>query len=115
MSKLEEQLEVDMMRFLENIQTQNNNDKLETLRNLMDKYIHLSKAEYLMDHQDLINIITSAKGSFANDTFPVYLGDKKIKVSPGDLSNLCLIESTIGYLNSKDCLKKMAKFNKKKE
>jgi hypothetical protein len=115
MSDIKKQLEVDMARFLDNIETQNRNDRLETLRNLMDKYLHLTTCEHVMDHHDLINIISNAKGSFANNTFPIYLGDKKIQVSPSDLSNLCVIESTVSYLNNKECLKKMPKFNKKKE
>jgi hypothetical protein len=112
---LKEQLEVDIQRFFENIDKQSDNDKVETLRNLMDKYIHLSKSDFLMNHFDLMAILSSAKGKFANETFPVILGSKKQKVLDIELPNLCVIEATIEFLNKNDCLKKMPKFDKQRE
>ena len=61
---LEQQLNSDIIRFLENIRNQTENDKIKTLRQLFDKYIHLNKVEYLMDNYDLNAIIGSAKQSF---------------------------------------------------
>lgn len=114
-SNLKEQLEVDIQRFMENINKQSDNDKVETLRHLMNKYIHLSKADFLMNHFDLMAILSTAKGKFANEPFPIYLGSKKQKVLDTDLPNLCVIEATIEFLNKNDCLKKMPKFDKQKE
>ena len=113
MSKLKEQLEVDILRFLENIETQNFSDKIQTLRHLFDKYIHLSKSEHLMDAHDLSIIITNAKNLFDTQTLPVYLGVKKRQVGVADIPNLCLVEATIAHLNKKECLKKMARFDKR--
>jgi hypothetical protein len=114
MSKLKEQLEVDIKRFLENIENQNENDKLQTLRNLFDKYLHLNTSDYLMDHSDLFSIISSSKKKFSEENVPVKLGSNKRVVNQQDLPNLFIIEATIGHLKKKDCLKKMAKFDKKK-
>jgi hypothetical protein len=115
MSKLKEQLEVDMLRFLENIETQNASDKIQTLRQLFDKYIHLSQAELLLDSHDLTVIINDAKNRFATQSMPVHLGPNRRPVGAMDLPNFCVIEATVGHLNKKDCLKKMAKFDKRED
>ena len=115
MSKLKEQLEVDILRFLENIETQNTSDKIQTLRHLFDKYLHLSQAELLLDAHDLSIIINDAKNRFAIQSVPVHLGVTRRPVGPMDLPNLCVIEATVGHLNKKDCLKKMAKFDKRED
>jgi hypothetical protein len=115
MSKLKEQLEVDILRFLENIENQNTTDKIQTLRDLFDKYIHLSKSDYMMDAHDLTVIINDAKNRFVTQTMPVHLGATKRLVGAVDLPNLCLIEATVGHLNKKDCLKKMPRFDKRED
>lgn len=113
MSSLKEQVEVDIKRFFEQIEKQNHNDQIETLRNLLDKYIHLSNSDYMMDYHDLNMIISGAKGKFVSKTFPVFLGDKRRRVSEEKQANLCLIESAIEYLNKNDCFKKLPKFDYK--
>ena len=113
MSKLKEQLEVDIKRFFENIENKNQNDKNEILRNLFDKYLHLNTSDYLMDKTDLGQIISSSKHKFSNDKVPIHLGTAKHKINSHDLANFFVIEATINHLNKKDCLKKMAKFDKK--
>lgn len=115
MSNLKEQLDTDILRFLENIETQNYSDKIQTLKNLFDKYIHLSHAELLLDNHDLATIISNAKNIFANQTMPIHIGPNKRLVNPADLPNLCVIEATISLLNKKDCLKKVAKFDKRED
>lgn len=115
MSKIKEELEVDIKRFFEQIEKQNHNDRVETLRNLFNKYLHLSTSDYMMDYIDLNNIISHAKNSFSTKTFPVFLGDKKRKVDESYQANLCVIESAIAYLNDKECLKRIPKFDYKED
>lgn len=115
MSKLKEQLDIDILRFLENIESQNVSDRIQTLRHMFDKYIHLSKAEHMMDAHDLSMIINDAKNIFATQTMPIYLGSTKRLVNAVDLPNLCLTEAVIAHLNKKDCLKKMVKFDKRED
>lgn len=110
---IKEQLELDIKRFFQQIESQNNNDKVETLRILFDKYIHLSQADFIMEYHDLRNIIECSKGKFASKTFPAYIGDKKTRVMESEQVSLCLIESVVSHLNKNDCLKKIPKFNYK--
>ena len=112
---LEQQLNSDIIRFLENIRNQTENDKIKTLRQLFDKYIHLNKVEYLMDNYDLNAIIGSAKQSFANNNMKVFLGERKVPVNQGNLPNFCIIEATIGHLNKIGCLKRLPRFDKRED
>jgi hypothetical protein len=112
---LEKQLNSDIARFLENISNQTKNDQIKTLRQLFDKHIHLNKADYMMDSYDLNRIISSAKQKFSNDNMKIFLGERKVKVAPGDLPNFCVIEATIGYLSKIGCLKKLPKFDKRED
>jgi hypothetical protein len=115
MSNLKDQLEVDILRFLENIEKQDQSDKIQTLRNLFDKYMHLNTSTYLMDAYDLSIIINDAKTIFSQKTMPVHIGSSKRLVYPADLPNYCVIESTIKFLNKKDCLKKLPKFDERED
>jgi hypothetical protein len=115
MSKVKEEVEVDIKRFFEQIENQSSSDKLQTLRNLLDKHIHLTTSDYMMDYHDLNAIVSHAKGSFVNKTFPVFLGDKKRKVGQNEQANLCVIEATISHLNKNDCLKRLPKFKYKED
>jgi hypothetical protein len=111
MSDLKDQLDVDISSFFDQIEKQCHNDKLKTLRNLFEKYLHLNKSDYMMDYLDLNSIISKAKSNFANMTFPVYLGDKKRKVGHNEQVNLCVIEAVVGHLNKNDCLKRLPKWD----
>lgn len=115
MASIKDQLESDIKRFFEQIENQNHNDQLQTLRNLLDKYIHLSSSDYMMDYHDLHTIVSNAKGIFSNKKFPLYLGKRKRRVYEGEQANLCIIESTIAHLNKNDCLKKHPKFDYKED
>ena len=106
-----EDLESDINQFFKQIENQNISDSKVTLRILLDKYIHLNKAEYLMDKYDLNSIISAAKSVYASKTFPAYLGNSKSRVMEEEQKNLCLVEATVTHLNKKDCLKRLPKFN----
>jgi hypothetical protein len=113
MNDLEKQLDIDILRFLENIEKQNSSDRIKTLKNLFEKYLHLHSSDFMMNNVDLMTIIDNAKNNFSNQKMPVHLGEKKKLVNPTDLPGLCIIESTITHLNKNDCLKKVPKFDKR--
>ena len=108
---LRKELDVDIARFLEQIENQSHSGKRETLKILLEKYIHLNTCDYILDHDDLRSIIGQAKVLFSSKVFPCFLGSKKRKVSQNDQPNLCVIEATISLLNNKDCFKKLPKFD----
>ncbi len=112
---LKDQLDVDIMRFLENIESQSHSDRIQTLRNLFDKYLHLNSCDLMMDYHDLITIINGAKNKFSSDSVPIRLGEKKKLVTQTELPNLFVIESTISHLNRNGCLKKLPRFDKRED
>ena len=107
----EKDLDIDIYTFFEQIESQNRNDRMKTLRLLMDKYIHINKSDYLMDIHDLNTIVSNAKRIFVDKTMPMFLGEKKRLVHQSEQGHLCMIEATIGHLNKTQCLKKLPKFN----
>lgn len=116
-SSIKEQLETDIIRFFEQIESQNVNDQRQTLRNLLGKYIHLSTTNYMMDSYDLTSIISSAKSAFSNKQAKLFLksGSNIRQVCQDELSNLFVIEATINYLNKIECFKKLPKFDYKED
>ena len=115
MSNLKEQIEVDIKRFFEQIENQDASSQIQTLRNLIDKYVHLSTANYMMDSHDLSSIVSDAKARFARDSAVIYIKSGSIsrRVQQDELANLFVIEAAIAHLNKKDCLKRMPKFDKR--
>lgn len=112
--KEKENLESDVLRFFRDIENQTDSDKIQTLRLLMDKYIHISKSDYLMDKSDYNSIMGLAKKNIVDITLPVKLGKAESPISETEVANLCVIESVIGHLNKNGCLKKLPKFDYKK-
>lgn len=106
-----ETLEADIIAFFKQIESQNTNDQRQTLRLLIDKYIHLTTSSMLMDKHDLEVIVSSAKTLMSQKTFPAYLGNNKRRVGEEEQATVCIIESTISHLNKNDCLKRLPKFD----
>lgn len=67
----------------------------------------------LLDKRDFERIGELAIKTYIAKGFPKYLGRNKEAVGDkkAEAMNLCLIEATIAYLNSKDLLKQVPKFN----
>jgi hypothetical protein len=107
---IKESVDQDINAFFDQIEGQSLSDKKQSLRNLMEKYIHLTTSEYNMDEQDLRKIVDRAKSIMSNKTMPVYLGQKATEVKQEDLMPMCVIESSVEYFNSKECLKRRPKF-----
>lgn len=111
--ELKYRMEKDMRQFLEDIDSQCFKDQLESLSNLMNKYVHLNTCDYIMDHFDLRSIIGSAKTKFSIDSMPIFLGQKRKKVTQEELPHMMMVEATIRWLNKNNCLKKIPKFDKR--
>ena len=111
---LKESVESDIRKFLNDIEDQSLDDKIRTLRLLMDKYIHLTTADLLLEKYDFEMIKSGAITLYTEKKWPKKLGKYEDDIVGNEVPKVCLIESTITYLNSKDCLKKLPKFNYKK-
>ena len=112
---INDQLDNDIRSFFEQIDGQTKDGKRDTLKNLIDKYAHLNTSEQLLNHADLKTIVSNARNLYSNFPFPVTIGDKYMPVvDRNSIPNLCVIEATIGTLNSYDCFKRFPKFDYRK-
>lgn len=110
---LKDQIEGDISNFFANIENLGVNDQKETLRILLSKYAQLSSSDFLLDKNNLDQIIDNAKTLMSNKTMPMFLGEKKRRIPEHEQATVCLIESTISQLNKNDCLKRLPKFDYK--
>jgi len=112
MSEFEQFIEDEIKQMLQQIESQEDFDKIQTVKNLLDKYIHLSKSDFLIDFHDFNYIISHSKLMAGNDTFPIYLEPNGREINNNLIPAYCIINSTIGFLNSKECLRKLPRFKK---
>ena len=109
---IKDKLEQDITSFFNDIENQLSDSKKKTLMLLFDKYIHLSSSATLWDNTDLQNIKSSAIRLHNDRNWPKRLG-RFGTISGGEVAQICLVEATISYLYSEDCLKKLPKFDYK--
>lgn len=108
---LKDQLEVDIHLFFENIETQDPTSRAKTLRQLIDKYAHLSTAPCILDKYDFNAVKEAAHNFYTRSAFPKKIGSNRQEICAIEANVLAIIEGTITVLNGKDCLKKIAKFD----
>jgi hypothetical protein len=111
---LKKDIEDDISEFFRQTHKQSDQDKKKALMILFDKYIHLSTATELLTKYDFDMIKSNAIKLFTDRAWPKKFNNSYQEVSGQEAPNFSLVESTISYLNSKDCLKKMPKFDYKK-
>ena len=110
---IKEQLEADIYAFFENIEKQTAQDKRKTLLLLFDKYLHLFSTPVLLDKHDFEMIKDHARKFLIDSAFPKKVGTNRREISPSEANILSVIEGTIAVLNSKECLRKLPKFDYK--
>jgi hypothetical protein len=108
---LKQDLEADILQFFEQTEKLTVGDKRKALKILMEKYIHLSTADCLLDKHDFEMIKDHAHRFYINSAFPKKVGSNRREISSYEANALAIIEGTIQVLNGKDCLKKLAKFD----
>lgn len=109
----EESLNFDILNFFKEIENQGDSDRIKSLRLLMDKYIHLNKADYLMEKFDFNEITSLAKREILEKNMPAKIKGSNMYLSENEVVNLCIIEATVTHLNKIGCLKRIPKFDYK--
>ena len=107
---LKEELERDIKDFVDKIDKMNDNDKLEALRNLFIKHLHLEEAEHFMNKFNFNAILASAKSHFVDLSNATHIDESKL--TPEQLPNYCVMLATIGELRKEKVLHKVVKFKK---
>lgn len=102
-------LERDIREYLEKEPNLRREDRLNYLRAMMNKHFEFTKLEHIVNSGDLFDVMSRAKNDFANRRMPVRVSRKQ--VDSGDVTNISIIESFIGYLNRMNLLKKSIKID----
>ena len=113
MGKAKEQLEQDIKEALVNIEKQLPEHQVKTLMLVFQKHLNLNQGTMLLDKGDFDMIRSFAHKEFLDKAFPKYVGSNRREISHTEANMLCIIEATISYLYSKDCLNKLPKFDYK--
>lgn len=106
-----DQLDSDIHAFFNEIEKMTPEGKKKSLKILIDKYAHLMSTPCILDKHDFDMIKDHAHKFFVNSAFPKKIGSNRREVSSYEANILSVIEGTISVLNSRDCLKKLAKFD----
>lgn len=110
---LKQDLEQDISEFFRQIEKQLPESQKKTLMLLFDKYMHISTTPVKWVRRDFDMIKENATRLFIDSAFPKQFNNSYSKITAAEAANFCLIVSTIAYLNSQDCLKKLPKFDLK--
>lgn len=106
-----DQLETDVYAFFKNIASQTPEDQRKTLRQLIEKYAHLSSAECILNKDDFRSVKEHAHNFYMASAFPEKISGNRDVIEPHEANILSIIEGTIHLLNTKDCFKKTPKFD----
>lgn len=110
---LKQDLEHDIAQFLREMEKMLPEDQKKHLFMLVEKYCHITTSTMLLDKYDLDMIKSAAHSIWLDKPARAYLGKNRREVTSGDINVLRIVEGTIAHLNSKDCLKKLPKFDYK--
>jgi hypothetical protein len=108
---LKQDLDADILAFFEQIEKQTDEGKRKSLKLFMEKYLHLTTTDCLLDKHDFEMVKDHAHRFYVNSAFPKKIGNNRREISSHEANVLAIIEGTIQVLNGRDCLKKIAKFD----
>lgn len=111
--KMIEQIDQEIADFFDSIDRQLYETKKKKLIEFLDKFLHLYSKEKLFSRRDFDLIKSNAIQLYKDLDFPKDFRDHYNSISTSEAPNFCLVLSTIIYLEHKDCLKSMPKFNLK--
>ena len=104
-----EQIERDLIEYLDREPNLSRNDRIVYLRAVLTKHLEINQLEHVINNHDLMVIIGGAKNIQANVKVPLNITNKR--VLGNDIVHVSILESFIGYLNRMNLLKKLTKFD----
>jgi hypothetical protein len=104
-----QQLDRELREYLEKEPNLRREDRLVYLKSIFNKHFEFNNLEHRVNSHDLHEIMSCAKNDFANRRVPVRVSRKQL--DSGDITNVSVIESFVGYLNRMHLLKKLVKID----
>lgn len=114
MEDLEMQIKQDILQYMNISEKMSYNDKIDFLMMIFKKHILINKSDVMLHKKDLQEIISRSKQLFSEMPVPVEMDGSDTPLNQMEIPNLCVVESTIAFLNKNNCLKKLPKFKYKK-
>lgn len=103
------QIEQELREFLEMEDHIRKSEKLQYLMAIMNKHFELDKIDHMVTHWDFDQLMSGAKTVYANTTLPMSISCKEIHDS--EVKHILMLETFIGYLNKHKLLKRLVKFD----
>jgi hypothetical protein len=103
------QIEQELREYLTKDNNLRHEDKLSYLMAIMNKHFAIDEIPHVVNHRDLMDVISAAKSSFATSDMSRNISNKK--VDGYDFPHVLMIESILGYLNKHKLLKRLVKFD----
>lgn len=105
---LPEEIDRDIIDFLDKIEHLSVNDQREALRLLFIKHLHLENSDFFLGKYEFNTIISKAKTNFVQQSTKPVIEDLEIRQEHKHI--LAIIEATIGELRHLNILHKIVKF-----
>jgi hypothetical protein len=103
------QIEQELREYLEKEDHLRKSDKLPYLMAIINKHFEIDKLDHMVNHYDLMAVISNAKSNYAGSTMPMYVSRKEVHNS--EINHVLIIEAFVGYLNKNKLLKRLVKFD----
>jgi len=100
-----EEVEREILEYLEKADNLHYNDRLRYLKALFDKHFLFTKLDHVMTYHNFHDIVSDAKSRYVNLITPMQISGRNIAGS--DLAHVALIEAVIMSLNGAGLLKKL--------
>lgn len=108
MSQLEE-IEKELREYIEKEPNMRRQDRVAYLIAIFNKHLEIRNLEHVVNYRDYFNILSRAKTLYTKISLPVRLSRKELE--PNDSVHITTMESFVMYLNEKNLLKKLVKFD----
>lgn len=108
----------DISDFLYKVDSLRPEDRRALLTLLVNKHIVTSGANLVINYEDLEQIMMNARNIYVATPAPMRLANRKndsVELSATQFNQFCMVEAVIGFLNSKEALKRFPEFKRGKK
>lgn len=109
--RLSEELMNDVMLFLAKVDELTYSDRKELLVSMLNKNMTLQTSELVLSKYDFDLILSNAKERFCSEAVPTTISKRPL--DQREATNLILIESVFSFLNNKNALRRLPKFDRR--
>lgn len=110
MSRSKEELEASVNEFIRQAKDLSDDDKKKLLMSMVEKHIVLNSSDFNISYWDFQEVRSNAMNLYVSTKLPMSI-DKK-GLTDNEAIQFLLLDSFTSFLNYKNALKRMPKYNK---